>query len=107
MKYALFLLLFAFNAQAIERPDTWLCTSQGISRTGNVIDACGVGQGMNEASARLKALDSAMDEFTTICKASADCDIKNVSVRPKRMSCSVTADGDWKCYRLVEILIGK
>ncbi len=113
MKYTLFLfvMLLSFKAKATEAQDQWLCTSQGISRTANVFQACGVGEATSESRARAKALDSAMAEFTTVCNASADCDIKRVSISPQRMSCyqdkgTGFLSGGWKCTRLIVVIIG-
>lgn len=101
------IVLFSIEVGAVELRDEWLCTATGISRNANVIDSCGVGESHSETAARAAALTASMEEFNIICKASADCDVKNVSVVPKRMSCTAWSNGMWKCYRLVEFVLGK
>lgn len=101
MKY-LFGLIMSFNASA----DDWFCSTESGRRNDKVFWACGVGESQVEGAARTKALQAAVDEFTTICKMSSDCKDKPMRVEPKRLTCKEDKLGFYKCYRLIEVEIG-
>lgn len=85
-----------------ETKDQWLCTDEATLRQGNVWFACGVGEGADEGSARKRALDRALDEFSSLCQVSSNCKGKEREVLPRRMTC-LSGSGWWKCYRLIRI----
>lgn len=102
MRIILSLLLFSSTVHADNT--SWVCTDEATTRSGGVWTACGVGWGMDEGSARLDALNKALNEFTTMCKMSASCKDKEREVEPTRSTCSVSPEG-WKCYRAVRITL--
>lgn len=101
MKNVLLLgLLFSVNAQAAD----WLCTEESSQRTANVISSCGIGHGLDEGTARARALDSAQTEFDKICQNSSDCLNHSVTANPMRTEC-IKDQGVFQCYRLVKFTI--
>jgi hypothetical protein len=84
----------------------WLCTEAASQRSGDVIRSCGVGYGSDENAARRDAFDNARIEFGALCDTSDDCRGREVSVTPERTSCEPTADGGYKCYRLLVFTLG-
>lgn len=69
---------------------------------------CGIGESANdEGFARKKALTNAIEEFKIICDLSSDCANQPISIEPKRTTCAPKENGLIKCYRLIEITIGK
>lgn len=68
--------------------------------------SCGVGTGSDENAARRDAFENAKTEFTALCELSDDCRGREVSVVPERTSCETSADGGFKCYRLLIFNIG-
>lgn len=99
------LMLLSFKAMAADqKADQWFCRDESGKRDANVMWACGVGEGLYENQARAQALREAFKEYHTICEESADCDMKQAVVEPKRLTCVETMQGRmWKCYRLIEI----
>lgn len=101
----LMLFMFLFNtAVHAENRDQWTCTDQATFKQGSVWYACGVGEGMDEGSARGRALHHALDEFNQMCDLSSDCKRHDTQVQPKRTTCFAN-EGWWKCYRMVEIRV--
>lgn len=101
--HVLLLLIFSSFSFA-DVKDNWFCTSESGKRNGNVMWACGVGEGTNEPFARERALKNAFEEYRLICEESADCANRPVIVEPKRLTCR--EEGRlWKCYRLIEVRI--
>lgn len=102
IKDLLALLLGFFLSQYVAA-DEWLCTTESGQRQGNTILACGVADWNEEGLARKKALQSAIEEFRTICDLSDDCREKKFNVEPKRTSCIKQRNDLIKCYRLIEV----
>lgn len=109
----LMLVVFAFEAFAKE--PGWFCEEESGKREGNLIYACGVGEGHNEMAAREHALAHAINEFKSICELSSDCKGKSTIVTPMRMSCNgepsknvlLRGTVNWKCYRLIVITVDR
>lgn len=100
---ALFLITIFFSITAhCEAREAWVCTDAATTRTGDLWRACGVGEGMNEGSARGQALDHAVEEFKSLCGLSTGCIERDRTVEPKRTTCSQVY-GWWKCYRMIEV----
>ena len=97
----LLISLLSVNVHA----DSWLCTEESSQRSGNIINACGIGLGSEENTARLKALDNAKLEFKRLCEVSSDCAGRMISVQPQRTTCETEGAG-YKCYRLLAFTIG-
>ncbi len=110
LKYTFILIFIVFVililAGKVHADDQWFCVEESGKRDDNVIWACGVGEGKTEHRSRREALSEALAAFRTLCVASVDCDIANVSVEPKRLSCTENSKG-WKCYQLIVVTIGK
>jgi hypothetical protein len=105
MKLLILILFISINAHAA---DEWFCTEESGRRIGSVIQACGVGESaIDEGRAREKALEQALIEFHSICNISADCKGKDIIVEPKRLTCVVGKRGRIKCYRLIEVTVGR
>lgn len=85
--------------------DDWFCTEESSSRSGHVFSTCGVGEATTESLARQAATDNARLEFDTLCNQDVICKAHDVSVNPKRQSCSQLRDGSFKCNRLIEYTI--
>ncbi len=102
MKYVI-LLILSFSVHAEDKPN-WFCTEESGKREGNVLWACGVGEAPSESVARADGLREAISEFRVICQASVDCNMEQVTVEPKRMTCTHEKDR-WKCYRLIEVVM--
>lgn len=104
---ALFLIivLWGYTAHS-ESKDVWVCTDEATVRSGDVWQACGVGEGEEEGLARKRALNAAVDEFTSLCTLSTDCFKHNRTIEPKRTTCQVAKDGRyWKCWRMVQVTL--
>lgn len=84
--------------------DEWLCVEASSQRIGSEIQACGIGNGKDENSARLNAFDNARAEFTKLCEASDDCNGHEIVVEPKRTSCE-RVNESYKCYRMLAFTI--
>lgn len=84
--------------------EDWLCKDEASQRIGNVIKACGIGMGTDEARARSESFEQARFEFSKICNASDDCHWHKVSVIPGRTTCE-KADDVYTCYRLVNFMV--
>lgn len=91
------MVLVIHNARA---GDDWLCKSQSSERRGNSILSCGIGTAPDEATARIRAFNSAKDEFIQVCSASDDCKGREIIAKPQRTECELGFEG-YKCYRLV------
>lgn len=106
MKTLIILILMGFGGlvHAEGKPENWFCLDESGKRDGDFLLACGVGEGPSESLARADGLREAMNEFRTICQASVDCNMDQVMVEPKRMTCTHTG-GAWKCYRLIEVVM--
>lgn len=85
----------------------WFCETESGKRDDNVIWSCGMGDGIDEGTARRKALDAAIQEFEMICALSADCQGFRRSVEPKRTSCKQSPSGIYTCTRLIVITLAK
>lgn len=109
MKNLILVILFGFSLEVLAE-DQWFCSEESGKRDGNTIQACGVGEGVNEKTARTQALDAAIDEFKTICDMSSDCAHHQRVVEPKRLTCNEkrikgTGYSEWKCYRLIQVTV--
>lgn len=82
----------------------WYCTDVASERMGNIIRACGVGEGGDENEARTKAFENAKNEFSNICSNSDDCKNHRITISPQRTACE-TRGKSHKCYRLIEFTI--
>lgn len=100
----LLMLLISLSFQA--RAD-WFCDSESGKREGFVIWSCGIGEGLDEGTAREKALQAAFREFELICANSSDCDGKPRTVDPQRTSCKRDSRGFVSCTRLIITTLGK
>ncbi len=98
------LILALLSASNVALAEGWFCENEAGKREGNTIQACGIGEMMDEGAARHFALLDARREFETICAMSEDCSNKPVSVEPLRTSCK-PFNGHWKCYRLIVVTI--
>jgi hypothetical protein len=85
----------------------WFCESESGKRDDNVIWSCGMGDGIDEGTARKNALQAAIQEFDMICSLSSDCQGFRRSVEPKRTSCKQAASGVYTCTRLIVITLEK
>lgn len=97
------LTVFIVSMRASAKED-WICVEASSQRVGNTIQSCGIGVAGDEASARLKAFDSAKAEFDRLCAASDDCKGRKVTVDPRRTTCE-PAGGGFKCYRMLSFII--
>jgi hypothetical protein len=104
MKITFIFALFALSSFA---GPNWYCTEVASERSGDLIRACGVGEGRDENEARARAFENAKKEFANICRASDDCKTKKVSVNPQRSECSLEANGRFKCRRLIEVIVSE
>lgn len=103
----LFFWSICFPAYGGDKPQ-WFCTDESGKRQGRVIWACGVGESIDEASARRQALNNAIEEFKTICELSSDCNGKKKVVEPKRLTCVESFGGRLvKCYRLIGVTLSR
>lgn len=94
MKSFLLVILFvySFNAHA------WYCYEVASERNGNVINACGIGEAVDEDSARKVALNNAYKELDLICSHSADCSDKALDITPLRTECKKVEE-IFRCHR--------
>ena len=101
------MLLFLALPRFAYAADDWICSTQSSIRSGNVIQACGVGDASTESEARSMAADAASREFKFLCdQDSSSCLNHRVTLNPKRQTCSQTA-GHFKCVRMIEYTIAK
>lgn len=100
-------LIILFFIQTASAESGWYCEGEAAARNGNIYAACGVGEGMDESYARQRALNFAIAEFSTICELSSDCAEKPRTFEPKRTTCNQGKTGIWKCYRMIEITVGR
>lgn len=107
MKFLIVLLISILIPQKALAADQWFCTDQSSARNGNVFSACGVGESVSEALARDLALNNALGEFKAICDSTTSCKDQPTFVEPKRLSCSLGKYEIWKCYRMIQIIVGK
>lgn len=98
----MFLLTLSFQARA-----DWFCDSESGKRDGGVIWSCGIGEGLDESTARENALRAAFREFELICSNSSDCEGKAKTVDPQRTSCKRDPRGFISCTRLIVTTLGK
>lgn len=84
----------------------WLCMEEAAIQKNNIVNQCGVAVGRTEGAARLGALRYALSEFKLICDASSDCYGHNIYTRPTRSTCQKEPDGQYKCFRMIEVTIG-
>lgn len=85
--------------------DEWFCSEESSSRSGHVFSACGVGEAPTESLARRVAADNTRNEFDALCAQDVLCKTHEISVNPKRQTCSQLKDGTFKCNRLIEYTI--
>lgn len=104
MRTLFFLSMMFFSLPAFAKDD-WFCERESAERNGGVYNICGVAQSNDETYARSRALSAALGDFDKMCSESADCDGRPKTVEPGRTSCSVEANGLWKCYRMITITI--
>lgn len=102
MKTLIFAILTVSSWNAYS--DDWFCKHEAGKRENGQLWACGIGESMEEASARKNALKDAYREFESICEISSDCDEKRVTVDPQRTTCQ-PYNGHWKCYRLLVVTL--
>lgn len=106
MRKLLVLIVVLMTSRAFSTEDHWFCTDDQSFKEGNLYAVCGTGTYSTEGEARIKALDSAIREFDTLCKHSADCNGKKKTITPKRSSCSESAKTNissfekFTCHRL-------
>lgn len=104
MKSILFVILFI---PSLSFADGWFCEDDAGKRDGNIIYSCGMGDDLDEAGARLKALKDALTQFDLICEASSDCYSRHRTVEPKRTSCHRDPRGFITCARLIVVTLGR
>lgn len=97
------LIVLAQNTYAAD----WLCEHEASMRRGNDILSCGIGSGLSETEARIKAFDNAKIEFNQICEGSVDCDKKQIIITPQRTECFQYNRTSFQCYRLIVFTIVK
>lgn len=103
------LIILALLSQYV-MADEWFCVEESGKRDGNTILACGIGDSLgDEGASRRRALDAAIQEFKTICELSSDCRGHEIIVEPKRTACGRDQKMPEivKCYRLIQVTIGK
>lgn len=96
-------MLFILSSHAA---GSWLCREAASLRNGDVINACGVGEGSNENEARSSARNAAFEELDSVCSRTPDCANFDYVITPLRTDCEKTATG-YKCYRGIEATITK
>src|SRR5271154_1053759 len=95
---ALFTFLIFFPNSSAFASDAWICQEAASIKDGNEVLACGVGEGENEAQARIDALEKAKAEFNEICDQSVDCRGRETVVTPLRNTCEILPNVV-RCYR--------
>ena len=84
--------------------ETWFCTETTSERIGNTIQACGIGEGNDENTAREASFKAAEKEFNNLCKMDDYCRTHKITVIPKRSSCEENKE-HYKCYRMISFSI--
>lgn len=106
MRKVIVLVLILMTSRAFSTEDHWFCTDDNSFKQGNLYAVCGVGTFSTEGDARVKALDSAMNEFNVLCKMSSDCRNHRFNVEPKRSTCfenksrNISSFEKFTCHRL-------
>jgi hypothetical protein len=101
------LLLCLLISSVSHARDDWFCSQESGKRDGAVIWSCGIGDGLDESTAREKALNAAFREFEAICENSSDCQGRPRTVNPQRTSCRHDSRGFFTCTRLIVTTLGK
>ena len=91
------LIVLTTNIFSVE----WFCkeVSSSWMERGVILQACGIGYGDDENSARLNAFDNAQKEFEKVCNKDSVCSTKVVNIDPQRTTCS-NKEGLIICHRL-------
>ena len=86
------MFLVSFNSYA------WYCLEVASERLGDTINACGIGEAIDEDAARKVALNNAYKELDLICSHSADCVDKSLEITPLRTDCK-KLENIYRCHR--------
>lgn len=78
----------------------WFCEEGSSQRSGSTIEACGIGNGCDENTARAQAFKNAESEYKRVCNSSSDCKNHAASMNPKRTSCEKSLHG-YTCWRML------
>ncbi len=76
----------------------WYCLEVASERQGDVINACGIGEAVDEDAARKVALNNAYKELDLICSHSSDCADKALEITPLRTDCK-KVESIYRCHR--------
>ena len=95
----IFLSFFAFTQVfALE----WYCNEVASEwmEKGVTLQACGIGSGVDENTARLDAFNNAQKEFENICNKDTNCANNVINIDPQRTTCD-KKNGQIVCHRLI------
>lgn len=98
MKLLLLLVTLSFTDALAEG---WYCAevaSEWLER-GKILQACGIGKGADENTARLDAFNNARKEFELVCNKDTTCSNRVINIEPQRSDCIFKANG-FICNRL-------
>ena len=99
-------LLFIFAMLLMSTTSrAWYCLEVASERLGDTINACGIGEAIEEDSARKLALSNAYKELDLICSHSADCADKALDITPMRTDCKKLENNFYRCHRGVSAAI--
>lgn len=84
--------MMSLNANA------WYCLEVASERQGDIINACGIGEAVDEDAARKVALNNAYKELDLICSHSSDCADKELEITPLRTDCK-KIENIYRCHR--------
>jgi hypothetical protein len=91
------LILFAFSWISLNA-NAWYCLEVASERQGDIINACGIGEAIDEDAARKVALNNAYKELDLICSHSSDCADKALDITPLRTECK-KVENIYRCHR--------
>jgi hypothetical protein len=107
MSLTFYLSFFSiFFLSTVKAEQGWFCQHAASEKNGNSITSCGIGEAAKENEARKKALESALEEFDTLCERSIDCKSFETIVEPNRNDCQKIGKS-FKCYRAITATITK
>jgi hypothetical protein len=83
---------------------SWYCKDVASERSGDTINACGIGESIDEDSARKISLNNAYKELDLICSRSADCANRALEIEPLRTDCQ-KVENLYRCHRGISATI--
>jgi hypothetical protein len=93
-KFILVLPILLWASQAF----SWYCKDVASERNGDTINACGIGESIDEDTARKISLNNAYKELDLICSRSSDCADRALEIEPLRTDCKLV-DTLYRCHR--------